>query len=77
MNRSLSEKQACSRQREQQVQRHRGTQAPSQVLVLGRPAWPAHEKVEGGWQLSLGGQMNEAANAMLRHLEAVAELQSA
>lgn len=76
MNRSLSEKQACSRQREQQEQRHRGAQAPLQVLVLGRPAWPAREKVEGGRQPSLEGQMNEVANAMLRHLEAVAELQS-
>lgn len=76
MNKSRSEKQACSRQREQQVQRHRGTQAPSQVLVLGRPAWPAHGKVEGGWQLSLEGQMNEVANAILRHLEAMAELRS-
>lgn len=68
----MSEKQVCSRQREQQAQRPGGAQAPAQVLVLGRLAWPAHRN----WrEMSLEGQGGKVVNAMPMHLEVVAELQ--
>lgn len=48
-----------SRQREQQVQRPGGAQAPARVLVLGRLAWPARKN----WrEMSLDGQAGKVVN---------------